>query len=47
MKLEDLAYAITQRVFEELERKHHFSVPDSIRQAVTESVQQHLDELMN
>ena len=42
MKLENLAYAIAERVFSELEHKHHFMVPEKIRKEVAESVQKKL-----
>ena len=46
MKLEDLAYAIAQYVFSELEHTHHFVVPEKTRKAVAEKVQENLDSLM-
>jgi hypothetical protein len=46
MKLEDLAYAIAQKVFNELEHKHHFKVPDDIRKVVSASVQENLGDLL-
>lgn len=46
MKLEDLAYAIAQKVFSELEHKHHFVVPDQIRKKVIEKVREDLGSLI-
>jgi hypothetical protein len=47
MKLEDLAFAIAQRVFWELEHTHHFVVPEKICKAVTEKIQQDLDSIVS
>ena len=47
MKLEDFAFAISKKIFHELEHKHHFSVPEEIRKKVIEVVKQDLDELIN
>ncbi len=46
MKLEDLAYAIAQRVFRELEHTHHFAVPEEIRKKVSEKIRADLDQLV-
>ena len=46
MKLEDLAYAIAQKVFHELEHRHHFVVPEAIRKAVLQAVREQLHSLI-
>lgn len=46
MKLEDLAFAIVQRVFHELEHAHHFAVPEPMRKAVIEKIRKDLDSLV-
>lgn len=46
MKLEDLAYAIAQKVFWELEHTHHFVVPAPIQKDVLAKVQQQLNSLI-
>lgn len=46
MKLEDFAFAIVQYVFTEMERTHHFAVPELVRKAVTEKVKADLDTLV-
>jgi hypothetical protein len=46
MKLEDLAYAIAQKVFWELEHTHHFVVPEPIRKEVLATVRSQLNSLI-
>lgn len=46
MKLEDLAYAIVQKVFWELEHTHHFNVPEAIRKAILATVRAQLGSLI-
>ena len=46
MKLEDLAYAVAQKVFAELEHTHHFVVPEKIQKQVIEKVQGELGSLI-
>jgi hypothetical protein len=46
MKLEDLAYAITLKVFDELEHKHHYVVPKDIQKKVIEAAKKDLDQLI-
>lgn len=46
MKLEDLAYAVAQKVFWELEHTHHFVVPEAIQKAVVSKVREQLASLI-
>lgn len=46
MKLEDLAYAIAQKVFAELEHTHHFVVPEKVQKEVLEKIQGQLGTLI-
>lgn len=46
MKLPDLAYAIVQKVFHELEHTHHFVVPEQIQKDVVKKVQEDLGTLI-
>jgi len=46
MKLEDLAYAITQKVFSELEHTHHFVVPEKVQKEILEKVQNEIGSLI-
>lgn len=46
MKLEDLAYAIAQKVFSELEHTHHYVVPEEVQKAVIARVREHLATLI-
>ncbi|MBU0677623.1 MAG: hypothetical protein KJ626_05870 [Verrucomicrobia bacterium] len=46
MKLEDLAYAIAQKVLYELEHTHHFIVPKDIGKKVIETVKKDLPALI-
>jgi len=46
MKLEDLAYAIAQKIFWELEHTHHFVVPKELEKAVMAKVRQDLASLI-
>lgn len=46
MKLEDLAYAIVQKVFKELEHTHHYVVPENIREAVVDKIKSELNSLI-
>lgn len=46
MKLEDMAFAVVQRVFGELEHAHHFVVPEAVRRAVAEAVRKDLGRLI-
>ena len=46
MKLEDLSYAVIQKVFWELEHSHHFVVPQEVQKEVIKSVTENLDELI-
>lgn len=46
MKLEDLAFAIAQKIFWELEHRHHFVVPDAIQKAVIAKVREDMGELI-
>ena len=46
MKLEDLAHAIMQKIFWELEHTHHFAVPESIRKAIMATVRKDLGSLI-
>lgn len=46
MKLEDLAYAIAQKVFWELEHTHHFVVPEPIRKEILAAVRAQLNSLI-
>jgi len=46
MKLEDLAYAIAQKVLWELEHTHHFVVPEPARKAVIAKVVAELPSLI-
>jgi hypothetical protein len=46
MKLEDLAYAVAQQVFHELEHTHHYVVPESIQRAVLARVREQLGSLI-
>ncbi len=47
MKLEDLAHAIMQKIFWELEHTHHLVVPENIRKAVMATVHKDLGSLIN
>jgi hypothetical protein len=46
MKLDDLAFAIVQKVFSELEHAHHFVVPDHVQKAVIQKIKQELNALI-
>lgn len=46
MKLEDLAYAIAQKVFWELEHTHHFAVPENIRKEILAAIRAQLASLI-
>jgi len=46
MKLEDMAYAIMQKVFSELEHTHHFIVPEKTQKAVIEKIRAELGSLI-
>jgi len=46
MKLEDLAYAIAQKVFSELEHAHHFVVPEKVQKEIIEKVQSEIGSLI-
>ncbi|MBP7427897.1 MAG: hypothetical protein KBC05_00620 [Candidatus Hydrogenedentes bacterium] len=46
MKLEDLAYAIAQKVFWELEHTHHFVVPENIRKDILAAIRAQLNSLI-
>lgn len=46
MKLEDLAFAIVQKVFEKLLHKHHFQIPPAVQEAVRKEVMAELNKLI-
>ncbi len=46
MKLEDLAYAIAQKVLWELEHTHHFVVPEAIQKEILQAVKKDLHHLI-
>lgn len=46
MKLEDLAYAIVQKVFWELEHTHHFVVPAPVQKDVLAKIRGQLGSLV-
>lgn len=47
MKLDDLAFAITRKVFHELTHAHHFTVPQDIQDAVLQKIKDELDTLID
>lgn len=46
MKIEDLVYAVAQRVFRELEHTHHFIVPEAVEKAILEKIKAELHTLI-
>lgn len=46
MKLEDLAYAIAQKVLWELEHTHHFAIPEAVQKAVVAKVRENLASII-
>ena len=46
MKLEDLAFAIVQKVFEKLLHRHHFHIPEAVQEAVRKEVLAELNKLV-
>ena len=46
MKLENMAYAVVQKTFWELEHNHHYIVPQEIQKSILESITDNLDELI-
>jgi hypothetical protein len=47
MKLEDFAYGIAKKIFEELEHKHHFKVPEAIQAEILKKVKTDLNSFMD
>lgn len=47
MKLEDFAYGIAKKIFEQLEREHHFKVPEAIQAEILKKVKSDLNSFID
>ena len=46
MKLQDFAFAIAQKVFQELEHTHHYAVPEQMKKDILEKIQKEHGQLV-